>query len=440
MVSTWLNSSTHWLSLPPRMPISRYTSTMPAVLADLSISTRWIVPMTTRGEVLENHTLVIRDGRILDILPTRDAANRYVAAVRLDRSEHLVLPGLVNAGVQIAAAPVEGLDRVGALLCIADFLLSGTTCFCSLVHSPEECARIAAEQGLRAVIGIPISSGEHFTPGLALRDEYREHPSITTAFAPHGTGISDGTFARIATLANELDAGIVMAVHESTDEIAASMSAYGLRPMERLQALGLLTPALTALHMVNVTAADIDLAQRSGIAVVMCPQSNLRQRFGTPPVGAWVNSGLRVGLGSGVDAATTSVDLWSDLRLIALLSGQPSPATARSAWDALTAATRGGAAALGLDANIGSLEIGKWADLCCLDLRSPAMERAFGPTPALQVSEQTLINALVFNGGRELVSDVWIAGRHLLNDRALTRLDWSELARRSASATRITEG
>ena len=437
------------------MSISRYTSAMPAVLADLSISTRWIVPMTSRDEVFENHTLVVRDGRILDILPTRDAANRYVAAIRLDRSEHLVLPGLVNAGVQIA--PAHGVGRAGALLCIAELLRAGTTCFCSLVHSPNESARIAAEQGLRAVIGIPIGSGEDFTPGLELRDEYREHPSITTAFAPHGAGISDAAFARIATLANELDAGIVMSLHESADEIAACVSTHGVRPVERLHGLGLLTPALTALNLVQVTAADIALAQRSGIAVVMCPQSNLRQGFGIPPIAAWVRSGLRMGLGSGPDPAmtsadfTTSADLWSDLRLAALLSDQPSAAATPRAWDALIAATRGGAAALGLDAHIGTLEIGKWADLCCLDQRSPALQRALARESApahelpdvskdARMTPRALINALVFNGGRDLVSDVWVAGRHLLSDRALTRLDWSELARRSAQITRITEG
>jgi 5-methylthioadenosine/S-adenosylhomocysteine deaminase len=264
---------------------------MPAVLADLSIATRWIVPMRSRDEVLENHTLVVRDGRILDILPTREAANRYVAAIRLDRPDHLVLPGLVNAGVQIAPA-VQGPGRGGALLCIAELLRAGTTCFCSVAHAPADSARIAAEQGLRAVIGLPIGSGEHFTDGLQLRDEYREHPSITTAFAPHGPGISDATFARIATLANELDAGIVMSLHESPREIAASVAAYGLRPMERMHSLGLLTPALTALHMAHVTAADVELAQRSGIAVVLCPQSSMRGGFGTPPVASWMTCDL----------------------------------------------------------------------------------------------------------------------------------------------------
>jgi 5-methylthioadenosine/S-adenosylhomocysteine deaminase len=416
---------------------------MPAVLADLSIATRWIVPMRSRDEVLENHTLVVRDGRILDILPTREAANRYVAAIRLDRPDHLVLPGLVNAGVQIAPA-VQGPGRGGALLCIAELLRAGTTCFCSVAHAPADSARIAAEQGLRAVIGLPIGSGEHFTDGLQLRDEYREHPSITTAFAPHGPGISDATFARIATLANELDAGIVMSLHESPREIAASVAAYGLRPMERMHSLGLLTPALTALHMAHVTAADVELAQRSGIAVVLCPQSSMRGGFGTPPVASWMTCDQRLGVGSGADVATTSVDLWSDLRLLALLSGQPSSATASNAWDALTAATRGGAAALGLDAHIGSLEIGKWADLCCLDLHTPALQRALGrasePGAAASFSH-ALINALVFNGGRDTVSDVWVAGRHLMNDRALTRLDWSELAgQRGAPPTRLTEG
>jgi 5-methylthioadenosine/S-adenosylhomocysteine deaminase len=403
---------------------------MPAVPADLSISSRWILPMTSRDEVLENHTLVVRDGRILDLLPSTVAADRYSAAVKLDRSEHLLLPGLVNAQTQVAPAPGRDLGpghlHDGALLCVAEMLKAGITCFCGMGYFPAESARTAVEQGLRALIGIPIADiaspwaknpNEYLTKALSFRDEFRGHPTIATAFAPCSPAIDDETFGRVATLANELDAGVLIALHESRNEVDESVARHGVRPIARMHALGLLTPALTAVHMVDVDEADIALAQRSGIAITLCPESNLRFGFGQPPVAAWAQTGLRLSLGSGVGESGTGADLWGNLRLLALLSGAP-------AWDALCVATRGGAAALGLDGEIGTLEKGKWADLCCVDLRDPAMHSVHSSTTG------GLVTQLVFNGTRDRVSDVWVSGRQLLDGGTFTRLDWPKLAGR----------
>ncbi len=462
MVSTCRNSSTDPLraepdvyrSYPRRLP-GRYTPTMSAAAVDLTLSSRWILPMTSPAEVLENHTLVVRDGRILDVVPTALAAGRYSAAIEVERPEHLVLPGLVNAHTQIAPPPghVSHPQRLhdAALVSIADMLTSGTTCFCGLGYYPAESARAAAEQGLRTLIGIPIaetasawakSPGEYLTRALNFRDEYRGHPSIATAFAPTApVAMGDDTFARIATLADELDSGILLVLHEARAAVEQSIARYGMRPLERMQSLGLLTPALTAAHMVEVSAADIALARRSGIALTLCPEANCLAGDGTPPVAAWAASGLRLSVGSGVAESGAGRDLWSALRSLALLSHAPStvppaagtvhpPGTAHAfgaaalgAWDALALATRSGAAALGLDAEIGTLEKGKWADLCCVDLRGPAMQRA-------SLQPHGLAELLVWNGGRHAVSDVWVAGRHLLNEGEFTRLDWPGAAAR----------
>jgi 5-methylthioadenosine/S-adenosylhomocysteine deaminase len=146
----------------------------------------------------------------------------------------------------------------------------------------------------------------------------------------------------------------------------------------------------------------------------------MRAGHGLPPVAAWAASQLRLGVGSGTGESAASRDLWTPIRLLALLSQTADAAPqADPAWEALTAATSGGAAALGLDGEIGTLEQGKWADVCCLDLETPSMQRQplEGPRNAA--------TRLVFNGGRDLVSDVWVAGRHLLHLGAFTRLDWA---------------
>jgi 5-methylthioadenosine/S-adenosylhomocysteine deaminase len=274
---------------------------------------------------------------------------------------------------------------------------------------------------------------------LNFRDEYRGHPTIATAFAPDApVAIGDGTFRRIATLADELDSGVLIALHESRDAVEESLIRHGMRPLERMHALGLLTPALTAAYMVHVTAADIALAQRSGIAVTLCPEATIKAGDGAPPVASWAASGLRLSLGSGGTEPAASLDLWPAVRFLTLLShaplalhaptgahaNSPALAAALTAWDALAVVTRGGAAALGLDAEIGTLEQGKWADLCCVDLRGPALRRATTLHP------KDPAGRLLWNGGRDAVSDVWVSGRHLLNDGAFTRLDWPELTDR----------
>ncbi len=389
--------------------------------------------MVSRNEVLENHAVVVRDGRILDVLPSVAAATKYSATVHFNRSEHVLMPGLVNAQTPIASEQTHD----GALLRVAQMLRTGTTCFCGTGFFPEESLRAALEQGMRALIGIPIAElasswaetpDEYLRRALDVRDEFRGHPTIATAFAPHNTSaISDGLFGRIATLANELDAAILMTLHQSPSEIDESVVRHGLRPIERMHALGLLTPALTAVHMVHVDEADFALAQRSGVAITLCPESNLRLGHGPPPVAAWAGSGLRLALGSGTQSTGAGLDLWSQLKLLALLSLTPeSGGVGLTAWDALSVATRGGAAALGLDAEIGTLEPGKWADLCCVQLGSPAM------LPADAAHAATL---LAFDGSRDMVSDVWVSGRHLLAGGVFTRLDWPALAARTGEST-----
>jgi 5-methylthioadenosine/S-adenosylhomocysteine deaminase len=444
---------------------------MPAVLADFCIEARWIVPVTMPGRVLENHTLVVRDGRILDLLPSADAALRYAATAALRRPRHLLMPGMINTATHAAMSLFRGAVHTGAvqtgavhtgaaqagpavaaleqrfvspefvrdgvLIAIAEMLASGITCFADRYYFPGESARAAGEQGVRAVIGMPVAetmspwarnAADCFTKSLLVRDEYKGHPLISTVFAPQAPNtLSDATFARIATLADELDAGMMIGLHESAAEIAQSIALHGTRPIERLWRLGLLTPALTAIYMAHAGAADIALAQRTGVSISLCPQSSLRQGGGLPPAAAFAASGIRLGLGSGSDWPQQSLDIWGEMKLLALMPGAPAPLPA---WDALAAATRGGAAVLGLEADVGTLEIGKWADLCCVDLCAPATQPVGDP-----------VTQLVLSGGRDLVSDVWVAGRQLVSEGEMTRMDWTGAAARAAAwAVRLNGG
>ena len=401
--------------------------------------------MTTRGRVLENHALVVRDGRILDLLPSADAAERYAATVVVQRPAHLLMPGMINTHTHAAMSLFRGLDspvapleqrfvgpefvRDGVLAAIAEMLSSGITCFGDRYYYPDQCARTAAEQGVRAVIGLPVaetvspwakSASEYLTEGLRVRDDYAGHPLISTVFAPHAPAqVSNATFARLATLADELDAGIVIDLHESADGIAQSLAVHGVRPIERLWQLGLLTPALNAVRMTHATAADIDLARRSGLSVSLCSEASLKSEHQLPPLASFVASGIRLALGTG---GACRQEVWREMQLLALMTPRPqtSGAPDYAAWDALAAATCGGAAVLGLDGDVGTLESGKWADICCVDLGGPATQPLTDP-----------VTQLVFCGGPGIASDVWVAGRQLLSDGELTRLDWAGVAARA---------
>lgn len=390
--------------------------------------------MNARHALLEQHSLVVRDGRILDILPAVFARRRYAASVNLQRPSHLLMPGMINARADAALSLFRGAQEGAGLeppqtsaefahdsvlLAIAEMLRAGITCFSDRHHFPRATALAAAAQGIRVVVGMPVAEGrtpwasgsaQSMTQALSFRDEYVGHPLVSTVFAPQNANeLSDATLSKLVTLADELDAGIMIDAHTCAAEIERSLAQHGARPLQRLWQLGLLSPALNAVHMTHACEQDIALAQRTGISVSVCLQGDLRNGHGLAPVAGFAAAGMRLGLGSAGFAAL-SQDVWGEMRLAALLS---------SGWDAVHAATRGGAAALGLDAEIGSLEPGKWADLCCLDLAAPAMQ------PAADVLSQ-----LAFNGGRDLVRDVWVAGRQLLSEGELTRLDWSELPSR----------
>jgi 5-methylthioadenosine/S-adenosylhomocysteine deaminase len=395
---------------------------MPGVPSDTNIKARWLVPMTGEA-VLAHHTLVVRDGRIVELLPDAEAARRYAPGVLLERPTHLLMPGLINARTSCLAGAAQGpcFQPDMALLSIANMIKAGITCFCDVGYFPTDIARLALSQGLRAAIGLPVAehpspwaqnAGEYLSRALRLRDEYKGHPSISVSFAPlRPAEIADATLERLSMLVNELDAGVLLALHESQSEVDESLARHGVRPIERLERLGLLTPALTAAHMQALDPRDLDLARRAGIAVALCLASGLLRGAGLPPIAALPP--LRFGLGSDGDTTGAGQDLWTEIKLFALHAPAVAPA------DVLAAATRGGAGVLGLETEVGTLEVGKWADLCCVDLGGPATLPLEDP-----------LRQLVFSGGRDLVSDVWVAGRQLLCEGRYTRLDWPGLAER----------
>jgi 5-methylthioadenosine/S-adenosylhomocysteine deaminase len=434
---------------------------------DTLVCARWVVPVEPDGPVLEDHAVAIRGGRIVAVLPSALATLRYEATDVLERPHHVVLPGFVNAHTHAAMTLLRGraenmtlgpwlqdaiwpierrwVDpeyvRDGTELAIAEMLRAGVTCFADMHLWPEVVAATAAEMHMRASVGLVVVESatrwatgpdDYIEKGLALRDAYRGDPLVTTFFAPHSPyTINDATLVRIRRLADELETPVAMHLHESAWEIERSQALHGMRPLDRLAKLGLVSPLLVAVHMTHAEASDLDTLAAAGAAAVHCPQSNLKLGAGVAPVAEMLGRGIRVGLGTDGAASNNDLDVLSEMQTAALLaagvSGRPGSLAAR---DVLRMATLEGAKALGLGESTGSLTTGKWADLCCVDLRTP------GSWPVHDV-----VATLVHSCSSRQVTDTWVAGRHVYADGALRYLDEAAvLERADAWRKRIDAG
>lgn len=420
---------------------------------DLIIRAGWIVPVEPQGVVYEDHCLLVSRGRIVDILPVAEARARCQAKAEVHLPDHALVPGLINTHTHAAMTLFRGLAddlplmewlqdhiwpaestwvgeefvRQGTGLAIAEMIRGGTTCFNDMYFFPQETAQVASQAGMRATIGLIMidfptawASGpdEYMAKGLALHDRYRNDPLIRTAFAPHAPyTVSDEPLRRVATYAEELDVPVHIHVHETAVEVEESIRKHGVRPLERLAGLGLLSPRLLAVHMTQLDERDIALLADTGTHVLHCPESNLKLASGFCPVAALHRAGVNVALGTDGAASNNDLDMFGELRSAALLAKAVSgDASAVPAADALRMATINGARALGLEHEIGSLEPGKAADIVAVDLGGLETRPVFN-----------VASHLAYACGRHNVSDVWIAGRQVLKDRRLTTLDEQQL-------------
>jgi 5-methylthioadenosine/S-adenosylhomocysteine deaminase len=433
---------------------------------DTLVCARWVLPIEGDVPVLEDHAIAVRSGRIVAVLPRAEARARYEADTIVARPHHALLPGFVNAHTHVATTLLRGrpdrwvdaapddtirplerrwvdpeFARDGAELAIAAMLRAGVTCFADCHAWPEVIARTAAELHMRASVGLTVvatptpwaaSVDACIEKGIALHDEYRGDPLISTHFAPWSAHtLDDASLQRIRRLADELEIPVAIRLHASADEIERSQNLHGLRPLERLARLELLSPLLVAVHMTQVERAELDALADAAAAVVHCPQSNLRLGAGVAPVAAMLARGIRVGLGTDGAASYDGLDVVAEMRTAALIaSGVAERPGTLVPTDVLRMATLEGARVLGLGDETGSLVPGKWADLCCMDLRTPAS------WPVHDVPA-----TLVHGGSARQVTDTWVAGRHVYADATLRYIDETAvLERADAWQARIDAG
>jgi len=416
---------------------------------DLLVTPRWLIPIEPEGLVLEDHALVVDAGRIVAVLPRTEAQARYAPAQTVNLPSHALMPGLVNLHTHSAMSllrgiaddlplmdwlqnhiwPAEGAHvsaafcEDGVRLACAEMIRGGTTCFNDMYFFPDATARVAQQAGMRATVGLIVfdfpsawGSGpdDYIHKGLELHDALRDAPLVRTIFAPHAPyTVGDEPLLKIRRYANELGIGVHMHVHETAHEVETAVAATGKRPWQRLKELELLGPDFVAVHMTQLSDEEIAEAAQYGVHVAHCPESNLKLASGFCPVHKLTQAGVNVGIGTDGAASNNDLDLFGELRTAALLAkGVSGDTRALAAPAALRAATLGGACALGLENEIGSLVAGKSADFIAIDLSAAATQPVYN-----------VLSHLAYAVGRDQVSDVWVAGRPLLRERQLLTLD-----------------
>lgn len=420
---------------------------------DLLIEARWIIPVEPAHTVLENHAIAIDKGRIVAILQQSEIAGRFAPRAVKTLANHILIPGLVNLHTHAAMTLLRGLaddqplmtwlqDHIwpaeakhgteafvhdGTLLACAEMLRGGTTCFNDMYFFPQAAARAALRAGMRAAIGLitidfptryAADADDYLDKGLAVRDALRGEALLSFCMAPHAPyTVSDRNFAKVLTLAEQCDLPIHLHLHETKDEIEGSLKEFGCRPVERLRRLGLLGPSLIAVHSVHLDDDEIALLARHGCSVAHCPSSNLKLASGIAPIAAMDAACINIGLGTDGAASNNRLDSFAEMRLAALLAkGASGNAEAVGAHRALHMATLGGAQALGLEREIGSIVVGKAADLCAVRIDDIGLIPHYDP-----------VSLLVYSAGRESVSDVWVAGAPRVEDHRLLGLHELEL-------------
>ena len=420
---------------------------------DHLIHAKWIITCEDNNRILENHAIAVKGNVIHDILPSKNAREKYQTNSVHDYATHAVMPGFINAHTHVAmnifrglADDLELMDWLtnhiwpaerkwvshelvydASLLAMAEMIRSGTTCFNDMYFFLQATAEAADIAGLRAHIGITIidfatawakNVDEYFTKGLAFYQQYKHHDRITATIAPHSAyTVSTNDLARVKTVADEFNLRVNIHCQESSSDIKSAIERNHKRPLRCLDDVGLVSPQLITIHMTQLDEKDFELLQAKKPHVVHCPESNMKLASGICPVTKLMSLGINVALGTDGAASNNDLDMIGEMRTATFLAKLSThDAKALPAEKVLQMATLNGAKALGIDHLTGSLTQGKSADFIAIDLNQIETQPLYNP-----------ISQIVYAASRNQVTDVWVAGQQLLKNRLLLTLNEKEL-------------
>jgi 5-methylthioadenosine/S-adenosylhomocysteine deaminase len=427
-----------------------------AAAVDLLIKGGAVVTMDGEFHVIEKGFVAIRGARIVAVGEMK-SANSYRAKQTIDATGKAVLPGLVNAHTHLPMTLYRGLADdldlqewltkyifpaeaknttkaftiAGAELGLVELIRGGTTTYADMYYFEDAIAEMTKRAGVRGVLGqtlidFPAPDHKKWEDAISYTEmflrRWKDDSLIVAALAPHAPyTVSTEHLKQVVALAEKHDALILTHIAEAPTEIVAINERYQARPVEYLERIGFLSPRVTGAHVVHVNDADIVTLKQREVGVAHCPQSNMKLSSGTAPVPQMLTQNLRLGLGTDGAASNNDMSLWEEMdtasKLHKLVTMKPTVVTAR---EALQMATLGGARALHLEKEIGSLEVGKRADVIVVSLEA-----------VHQVPRYNLISHLVYATKATDVNDTIVNGKVLMRARRLLTLDETAIKTRA---------
>src|SRR5829696_2674715 len=431
------------------LPGSTAAAVQRARRVDLIVSGGTVVTMDARRRVIEDGAVAVADGRIVAVGKRSEVAGRFTAREVIDARGAAVIPGLVNGHTHIPMSLFRGIAddldlnewltkyifpaeaknvteefvRAGTQLGLAEMIRGGTTTYCDMYYFEDAIAEETERAGVRALLGetvidFPVPDNKTWPAAMAYVERFvarwKGNRLITAAIAPHAPyTVSEAHLREVRAFSDRTGAPVVTHVAETRKEVEDITRDHGARPVEYLARIGFLSPRTVAAHTIHLTEGEIGLFKENGVGSIHNPQSNMKLASGVAPVPQMLRAGVLLGLGTDGAASNNDLDMWEEMdtaaKLHKLSSNDPKVVTAE---EALAMATIGGARALHMDADIGSLEEGKRADLVVVGLDS------LHQTPRYNVYSH-----LVYATKASDVRTVVIEGRVVMRERRLLTLN-----------------
>ncbi len=422
--------------------------------ADLILTNGVVLTMNALGDLFSQGAIAVKGRDIVAVGAAEEVQAKWQAAEVVDCQGAAILPGLINTHTHVPMSLLRGLAddlrldvwlfgymlpverefvspefcRWGTLLSCAEMIRSGVTCFADMYYYEEEVAQSAADVGMRAVCAEtimkwPTPDAESYDESLArcqaFVEAWKGHPLVTPAIGPHAPESSTPDMLRSAAqLALDHQVPLLVHISETTGGVEETENLYGAMPVEVLRRHGVLEARVLAAHCVHLTERERAILAEKGVGVAHNPTSNLKLASGVADVVALQEAGVAVGIGTDGQASNNDQDLFEEVRLAALLpKGIHQDPTLLPARQAFSLATIQGARALGMEAIIGSLEVGKRADIAILQLD------AVHNVPHFDISADNVYSQLVYAAKAHDVQHVLIDGQWVMRDRNLLTVD-----------------
>lgn len=427
---------------------------MPPISIDLLLNCQWVLPIVPNDQILQDHSIAVDGGRIIEILPIQDAAQKYSSAQTEELNRHILMPGLVSTHCHSSARLVRDIENTiqaqqtselgysesetifsdpkfisdSINIAIAEMIKTGTTCFAEMHCAGELFIDIARKAGIRSQAGFVLQekssiygkdAEDYMHRGLKLRDNHANHPLIKIACSlTNISDLEDSTLERLGAYANELDLPIQIECNESLAAIEKCLQKTGHRPLQRLNNKGLLLPETQLITMSHINSEDRNLLDKTNNHTVICPQENTVLSVNNEQAELLSQTTINISLGNSDSAASKNPSLMAKVTAaaIAIEAAQKQKLQSQTAHKALRMATINGAKTLGWDSQIGSIESGKYADLIAIEIDSIQYQPLYNPA-----------TQLVFSGNNSPVTHSWVAGQQLLKTGNLCTINEQKL-------------